>query len=164
MYVYALRLAMVLVGLAVCFALAGCSRPIGTVAGKVSYKGKPLKGGSVSLLSTEGEPSYAGEIGEDGTYTIQNARGGNYKVCVATAYLKGNPAGSGPTIPGSKKAITGKASDPDIPASGSNPRAAQEAHNIKRYVQIPDSYTKQDTTDLSYTVVGGNQTYDIELK
>jgi hypothetical protein len=46
----------------------------------------------------------------------------------------------------------------------SNPAEAAVARNAKRYVQIPESYAKPETTDLSYAFPGGDQTFDINLK
>lgn len=150
-----------LVGLAAAVGVAGCNKPVGTVTGKVSYNGLPLKGGNVTLANAEAGPSYSGTIGEDGMYTILNAQAGEYKVCVETASLKPDPSSMPKTPKVDPKAP--KSGD-DIPAVGSNPRRAQEARNVKKYVPIPDKYSKTESTDLTYTVVGGNQTNDINLK
>jgi hypothetical protein len=145
-----------------CCAIVGCGKQTGTVTGKVTYQGKILKGGTVTFQNTEsGERSFSSEIQEDGSYTVQDAFTGAYKVCVSTSALR--PASGAFAAPPTKQ-HPNKASDADIPAGGSNPRAQQEARNIKRYKQIPEDYSKPDKTDLSYTVVSGAQTHDIELK
>lgn len=148
-------------------ALAGCGRPVGTVTGKVTFGPKVVKGGNVTFVSTEGQPSMSTTISEDGTYKIANATGGNYKVCVETMSVKGPP----PSIP---SANTPKAQaldpgtkvpegyTPSSPADAS--LVAARARGAKLYVHIPDSYSDSSKTDLSYTVVGGDQTYNIELK
>jgi hypothetical protein len=53
-------------------ALAGCgdSVKVGTLSGKVTYKGKPLEFGSVTLQPVGGGPLARGTIQSDGTYTV----------------------------------------------------------------------------------------------
>lgn len=157
--------------------LAGCSRPVGTVKGKVTYMNKALKGGSVSFVSSEGRQSFSGEIGDDGSYSIANITGGDYKVCVDTSYLKpdksvmggmGGPGGKGVAPPGGDKGAKNMAPPKDaaIPEGykASNPAEGQALANAKKYVEIPLKYKDTDKTDMSYTVTGGEQKYDIELK
>ena len=161
--------ALVLVG-AVSLLLGGCARPVGTVTGKVTYQGKPLKGGNVSFHSTEGRPSFASGIAEDGTYKVPDIQGGSYKVCVETASLKPSqgapmmgPKVSGPP-PDAKTGAPPK--DADIPEGykPSAPAAGQTAANLKKYVAIPDKYAKPDQTDLTYEFKGGSDTVNIDLK
>jgi hypothetical protein len=142
-------------------AVAGCSPAIGNVAGKVTYQGKELKGGTVTLTSTQNGPNYGTEIGEDGSYSISNVRAGVYKVCVTTAHLKSENTGPMPPGGGGPKVAP---SAPDLPPTASNPRIARENHNLKRYVSIPESYSNPETTELTYTVTGGDQQHNIELK
>lgn len=157
--------------------LAGCSRPVGTVKGKVTYMNKALKGGSVTFVSNEGRQSFSGNIEEDGSYTIANATGGDYKVCVDTSFLKPNTTGTGFGGSGgkgfappsaAKGPIKGGGPPPgaDVPEGykASNPAEAQNAANAKKYVEIPAKYKDASSTDLTYTVTGGEQTFNIELK
>lgn len=162
--------------LAGCLLLAGCSRPTGTLSGKVTYMNKSLKGGTVTFVSAEGRQSYSADIKEDGTYFVMSITGGDYKVCVDTSHLKPPSAAGGYTGSGGKSA-------PPAPAAGdkkgaapppgaalpegytpSNPSEANAAANAKKYVQIPESYKDADKTDLKLTVTGGPQTFDIPLK
>ncbi|HUR52694.1 MAG TPA: hypothetical protein VMZ71_01090 [Gemmataceae bacterium] len=46
----------------------------------------------------------------------------------------------------------------------SNPADAASVQNAKRYVQIPEKYADPKNTDLTFTVGGGTQTFDIDLK
>jgi len=152
--------------------LCGCARPIGTVKGKVAYAGKALKGGSVMLVSTEGRQNFAAAIQEDGTYTIPNALSGDYKVCVDTSNMKPPTTSGGySNVPQPKSGAApkkGKSLDPgtEVPEGykPSSPADAAAAANAKRYVEIPLKYKDSDKTDLSYTVVAGDQTFDIDLK
>src|ERR1044071_9125708 len=87
--------------------LTGCARPVGSVTGKVTFKDKTLKGGNVSFVSTEGQPSRTAEIGEDGTYNIPNIIAGTYKITVETDSLRPrglppNTGGASASGPGGK--------------------------------------------------------------
>jgi hypothetical protein len=130
------------------FLVSGCSRPVGSVTGKVTYQGKPLKGGTVSFASTEGRQSFSASIADDGSYTIPNLVGGSYKVCVETESLKPPPGVKAGMGPGQNR----------------SPAAARTAENLKKYVQIPDKYSSADKTDITYEFKGGSETYNIELK
>lgn len=158
-----------------CILGAGCSRPVGSVTGKVTYKDAPLKGGNVTFISTEGYPSNSGAIGEDGTYTIPNLTAGAYKVTVDTESLhppadktayKGSGGYSAPGV--APKASQSKALDENtaIPAgyTPSSPLEAAAVKNAKKYIKIPESYRNLDTTDLSFTTTGGSNSIDLVLK
>jgi hypothetical protein len=131
----------------------GCSDPrSATVSGKVSYKGTMLKGGNVTFLSTEGKGTASTQIGEDGNYTLEKAPVGAVKICVETQSL--NPKG---------RVRTPKYAPPpgmEAPGGYTPPDPTKDA---KRYVPIPDKYAEADTTTLTYTVIKGPQTKDIEL-
>ncbi|HSQ56619.1 MAG TPA: hypothetical protein VLM40_12825 [Gemmata sp.] len=152
--------------------LAGCGKSSGSVSGKVSYQGKALKGGSVSFVSEDGGRSFAGPIKEDGTYTIPDLLSGEYKVCVETSSLNMRGGQKGPKYAGSsggKAAIpTDKGPPPGAPIpegyTPSNPAAAKADAVQKRFIPIPDKYAKPDTTDITYSFKGGNETYNIDLK
>jgi hypothetical protein len=143
------------------------------VTGKVSYQGKPVKGGTVSFQSSDGGQSFWGEIKEDGTYEVPKILGGAYKVCVETDSLKPPPnptasysgmKGKQPNQP--KEGKGGAPADAHVPEgyTPSAPPGAKQAENKKRYVQIPDKYATPAKTDLSFTANGGAETFDIELK
>ncbi len=151
--------------------LTGCGRPVGSITGKVTYQGNPVKGGNISFVSTEGEPSQTSPLAEDGSYSIPRITGGEYKVVVETASLRPTPVpqpspGKGKTkIPEQKLEA-----NPDIPAGYRPSSPADEsaikaqAFKVKRFVAIPNQYGDSNTTDLTYTAVGGSQTHNIELK
>ncbi|MDB5309323.1 MAG: hypothetical protein JWO38_3525 [Gemmataceae bacterium] len=166
---------LALSGLAVCLGLfAGCSRPTGSVTGKVTYQGKVIKGGTVSFVSTDGNPNAVSEIAEDGTYKLQTVTGGGYKVCVDTSSLKPQGegmarGGSGPApkgVGGAGVKNAGPPPDAVVPEgyTPSSPADAAMTKNARRYTAIPDQYGDPAKTDLTYTVTGGSQTHDIELK
>jgi len=55
-----------------CLAFIGCvSEPAkGEVQGKVSFKGQPVKEGSITFLNQKGEGDAEAQIGTNGTYTV----------------------------------------------------------------------------------------------
>ena len=145
-------------------AAVGCGGSPATLTGKVTYNGKNLKGGNVTLVPEGGGASFTGPIQEDGTYTIQ-ARSGSYKVCVETSSLK-PPASQGPMY-GRQKPKNVKNQPPpgaNVPEGYqmADPNAVK-AENARRYVEIPDTYAKPETTPLTVDVKGGPQTHDIPL-
>jgi hypothetical protein len=95
-------------------------------------------------------------IAEDGTYNVPAITAGTYKVCVETASLR--PGQSMMTT----KPPSGVKNQADIPAGGSSPKS--DKSHADRYVMIPFHYAQPDTTDLTYEVKSGSQTYNIELK
>jgi hypothetical protein len=145
--------------------LAGCSRQIGSVTGTVKYQGKALKGGNVTFISTEGQPSASGQIKEDGSYSVPKLTAGSYKVCVETDSLKPPKATAGPKMSIPKGA--GKI-DPNTPVpegyKPSNPAEMAVVKNAKLYTPIPPQYADPDKTDLSFTSNGSSQEFPIELK
>src|SRR5205085_628371 len=74
--------------LVVGLAVVGCGGKggTGTVSGKVTYKGAPLKGGRVGF-ATANKQNVVADIGEDGSYTAPDVPTGPAKVTVVTSYL-----------------------------------------------------------------------------
>jgi hypothetical protein len=156
--------------------VVGCSRPMASVKGRITYKGNILKGGTICFHSTEGAGDFGGYIAEDGTYSVPSVPAGTYKVVVETDTAKtrntGNNMmkGSGKMNPPAKKEESQKSKPlpPDaqekIPPGYKPSNPADMIAAKQRYVEIPSSYGKADTTPETYTVVPGDQTHDIELK
>jgi len=140
---------MLLVLLAL-IAMTGCSGGTATVTGTVKYNGQLLKGGNVTFVSTEGKPSKSASIQEDGTYTIVAVATGAVKVCVETESLNPGNRGDAPKY--------------SPPPGQKNPYGKTKADTADLYQAIPESYSKPETTKLTYTVTGGKQTFPIELK
>jgi hypothetical protein len=167
------RLFALVVGLAM-MALMGCAPSTGTVSGKVTYNGAPLKGGTVALIPEGTGMSFSTTINEDGTYSIPQVEGGKYKVCVETETLKPGATQRGPTYGG--KSLSQKMGGKDLkdiknapPPDAKLPEGykmtgpGDALEMAKRYVQIPATYGQPDTTTL-HVEVRGNTTYDIPLK
>jgi hypothetical protein len=68
--------------LLVILACAGCGR-VGQVAGKVTYRDKPVPDGTVMLLAGNGQ-AYDGKIQPDGTFLIRDVPVGTAKVSVTS--------------------------------------------------------------------------------
>lgn len=146
--------------------VAGCGRSTGSVKGTVKVGSKMLKGGSITFVSTEGQPSQGTQIKEDGSYSIPSLTSGNYKVVVQTSQLKGM-GGVGPQGGGGPKEMKAQKLDPGTAVpEGYTPSSAGNTgmgKNRALYVPIPDKYEKADTTDKTYNFPGGDQEFNIEL-
>jgi hypothetical protein len=147
------RALTLLVAAAVGLGTAGCSKPVGSLSGKVTYKGKEVKGGNVIFLKADGQTVWA-PIKEDGTYSVDKIPAGPVKVGVETSSLKPkNAPGQAP-----------RRSNP-APADAQNqPKQMDDPVELaKRYVAIPDKYEDPKTSGKEYTVTPGKQTFDIPL-
>jgi hypothetical protein len=135
--------------------LAGCGGSQGTVSGKVSYKGQPLKGGTVSIIPKAGGVVSA-PIKEDGSYTISHVPPGPARVTVETRSLRPMPkrAMPGPYAKMPKDAIPEGVKVPGVTSQG----------DPNRYVAIPDQYADPEKSGLSLDVQRGSQPHDIDLK
>jgi len=147
-------LRFVLLGLILCVSgLAGCSfgPKQGTVSGKITYKGEPLGNGTVVFIGADNNGG-SSQIGPDGTYKISNMPVGAMKITVET-----KPVGPSTTgIPGIRESDLGKM--PNVEPM----RPTKNTPN--RYVKIPDRYKLPSESGLTYEVVPGEQTHDIDLK
>ena len=125
-------------------ALAGCSRPKGIVAGKVSYNGEAVPSGTVSFYGKDDEVSSA-PIGPDGTYEATKVPLGEVKVTVTT-----------PPPPDENAAERLK----------KNPMVIDKGIDIKqqKVVSVPRKYNLPGTSGISLTVTQGSQPFDIALK
>jgi hypothetical protein len=135
----------------------GCGSSTGTVSGKVTYNGKPLKGGSVTFFVSGAKPDrVSAEIDRDGKYTAYNVPAGKAIVTVDTDRLnpkniKGKRYSPPPGVAAPKGFNEGK--------GGVSPEEAAE-----RFVEIPSKYSKEDESGLTCEVKGGAQPHDIDLK
>ncbi len=116
------------------------------VSGTVKFKGQPLPGGRVGFIADGGGATGSGTIGEDGTYKVTDAPVGPVHITVDNSMLKGEHA---------PKAAPPKR--PDMVAGG--PSEAVKG----KYVAIHPKYAQSNKTDLTYTVVPGPQTHNIDL-
>jgi hypothetical protein len=127
-------------------ALAGCGGGKAEVAGKVSYKGKPLAAGTVSMVGPDGIVRQ-GVIGADGTYAITGVAAGKVQIGVASPRPAGDGRGGRRPAPGSRIAAPG----PD------------DAPDTSKWFPIPDTYQEPSTSGLTTILKGGANRYDIDL-
>lgn len=127
---------------------AGCTGGgTGTVSGKVYYKGKELKGGTVTFVPADQASKFC-RIGEDGSYSIPDVPVGEAKIKVETESLK---------------AVAGYSYKPpkDAPEGYKPPDLKEQG---KRYIPIPGKYADKEESGLKYKVTTGKQDYDIKLE
>lgn len=142
----------------VALALAGCSDRAVAVRGKVTYQGKPLAGGSVTLVGPTGLV-YAGAVQADGTYTIDGVPAGSVKIGVtgppnrsaAKPAPGGRDGGRGGDVT-SRGAPDGAAPAPPPPAPTAGPS-----------VSVPAQFADPNASGLTGTVESGKP-LDIDVK
>jgi hypothetical protein len=129
---------------------AGCGGPRRTadhikLTGKVTYKNKPVTGGTLNFVTSDGFSS-RGVIDPEGNYSI-DAPVGEAKITVDNRML--NPTNRGARMPQAGRG-PGRPGDEPTPVKGT-------------YVAIPNKYYTPDTSDLTVKVTKDLQTYDITL-
>jgi hypothetical protein len=135
----------------VSLSLAGCGESLATVSGKVTLNDKPLTGGTVILVSEDGKKTEQVPIQADGKYSSDKVPLGNVKVAVWPP-----PVFKKAALPPGYKA-------PNLPPGAPNAgvyadRPDEESFDIPKTLQDPK------TSNLTVTVKGGSQTFDIPLK
>lgn len=70
--------------LGVLLGLVGCSggKPVGSVTGKVTYKGNPVTSGSINFFAPDKGVAFDAPLGSAGEYTIAQIDAGTYKVYI----------------------------------------------------------------------------------
>jgi hypothetical protein len=150
------------------FALGCGGSKTAKLSGKVLFDNKPLPGGTITFYPADGgklNPASTA-IQEDGTYSLDNAPTGEVKVSVSNAHLKGandgikrGPGGGPPPASQNIKA------PPEVMAKMPQQPPDNKLTPIGKYIPIPDKYGKPETSGLSTTIKGGNQTdVNFELK
>lgn len=127
---------------AVLLAAAGCSRPTGTVSGKVTFEDQPLPAGSVSFVHEDGT-TVSGSI-QQGNYSIDKVPTGPCTVVVVSL-----PPPRSMWNPQQKQMVGG-----DAGSSG----------KLRKGIAIPSRYGDPKQSDLHYEVTSGRQNYPIDLK
>jgi hypothetical protein len=119
-------------------ALAGCSSapPRGEVRGKVTFKGKPVKEGTVEFLNLDQGGAAEAPIGPEGIYEVKGGLPvGEYVVIVTPPYHLVD-------------------TDPGKTPPSMMPKPAPD---------IPLKFRSQDTTSLKAPVKEGNNEFDFDL-
>ena len=129
----------------------------GTVTGTVSYKGTPIPAGTIVFTPDSGEPAVNAPIA-DGKYTADKVPPGPAKVSVSSTVAEGG--GMTPMQMALQK--SGGKPPEDMPEGAR--KLMEGASQAKRGVKIPDDYGDPAKSGLTYTVKGGKQTQDFDLK
>ena len=131
-----------LVAALLALAASGCGKPTGNISGKVIYEGKPLPGGYVNFTNEGDSPAVqTSTIQPDGSYSISHMPVGPAKITVQGILGPAGPA-ENPVVPGGSMGGAGG----------------------RKTVYVPPRYANTSTSDLTYPVVSGGQSHDIELK
>jgi hypothetical protein len=150
----------VLFGASLIFAVAafGCAKnphAPAKVSGSVSYKGNPVKGGTIQFYGSDGA-AYSCQISPDATYSVTDIPEGELVVTVETESI--NPA--------RKAAVGGKDYERRMSTMQPPPpdRAPPPASQLQGfYVKIPEKYGNSKTSPVTVVIKSGRQVRDIEL-
>jgi hypothetical protein len=138
-----LRRSLPVLAMALVLGCGGESQPeLADVKGKVTYKGKPLPGGTVAFQGPDGKGRGVGPIMRDGTYSLKCPPG---KVQAAVV-----------TRPPSAESMSSVEKRPAV-------REVHMPSNVDPRSLPPQQYERFDTSGLSYEVKAGGQTIDIKL-
>jgi len=134
----------------------------GKITGKVTYNGNPLKGGEVWYINEAKQQTQSGQIGEDGSYTVDRVPAGECKVVVKTKQLLQQASAGGGS--GGKGPPPGKGKEaPKISNEAGYEKPSGEDAK-RKFVAIPTRYEDAATTPLTYTVRRGSQENDLKLE
>ena len=136
--------AVLSVGLAL--AAAGCGGGTGTVAGTVTFRGKPVPGGSVVLYCAD-KQIVRGLIGPDGTYAIPNVPAGPAAV----------------TVQAHARVPDGLRLKQTLPPAKDGPTPPDAAPQADKATALPPRYALPEESGLSVVVGPGPTPFDIPL-
>jgi hypothetical protein len=151
------------VTLMVAVLVAGCRGQgpgTGTVSGRVLVDGAPLPGGRITFEPSSGGNPVMAVLGEDGSYPRVELPFGEIRVRVDNRELQraAVPRSFNPPAPALQKALAKKGKGGGIPVDPPPPPSIPG-----RYVKIIPKYYQTESSGLTFTVEGGEQTHDIVL-
>jgi hypothetical protein len=127
-----------LMGLVGVFGCSGASK--GLVNGTVTYKDKPVNSGTITFFDAKGT-GFQGTI-TNGSYIVPDVTAGEVKICVSSP--RPSVAGGGGRGMAAKNKGTG-------------------GPNTADWTKLPEKYERPETTDLKFTVKGGENNHPIVL-
>jgi len=154
----------------------GCGPQLAEVTGSVKLNDQPLPGGTIYFVAANGKGApQGGTIDENGNYKLK-APIGDCLVYVDNRGLQEGdtgPVGSAGTGPknlpgtrGGKGPAVGP--PPDVLKKMREEKGVPDATGTTRpkgkYVPIPSKYYTTTTSELTYTVKSGQNTYNVELR
>jgi hypothetical protein len=126
-------------------AATGCGPSPSNVSGKVTYRGQALGQATVSFFGNNGE-IHSTLADMHGEYNLTNVPAGSYKVAVQS-----HP----PIPPGLIKM--------QPPGSTYSTQPVWKAKKTLKSLLIPPNYADPEKSGLVVMLIGGNQTFDIDL-
>lgn len=126
----------------------------GVLSGKITYKGQPVNGASLHLISpSSADTNITIPVSQEGTFQSSNIPPGEYKIVV-----------DAPPPPQQAMRMP--------PTKGMDPAKAEEMRQKLQQVQgdqkptiaFPNKYKRVDQTDLKCNIKEGDQKLDLELK
>jgi hypothetical protein len=134
--------------------LSGCGPSLGSLSGKVTYRGKELTSGTVLLLGSDGVPLSA-LIGPDGSYRFDSVPIGPARLGVSSPApvvekqkINNWSRGRAQVKPGVQ--VANRASAPKAGASG--------------WFPIPAKFAAPETSGLACAIKGAGDTHQIEMR
>jgi len=134
-------------GLVALLCAFGCASKSATVAGKVTFQGQPVGGGSVIVYCPDKQIA-RGIIGPDGSYSIPNVPCGSAVV----------------TVQAPMRLPDGLRLRQNVPPSTGGPVPPTLGADDTNRVQIPQRYALPEESGLVVVVDRAHVTYDIDLK
>lgn len=117
--------------------VAGCGKGKGTVSGRVTYGGKPVVSGTVSMIASD-DIQYSGSISPDGTYSISGVPNGPVRILVSSPNSNAVKPGGPPPTSGTQGDIEGA--------------PAQPAAKPGEWTELPGKYADPAQSGLTGTV------------
>ena len=139
----------------------------GNISGKVLYQGKPLRAKAVTFFPSSGSGAFTSRIEQDGSYRVEKVPVGKVKI-VIVPLVERSGTKQQPKVEAMAKAMkSGKMKISEESRKKMPPgfkEALEDSSSSGGIGPIPAQYTDPEKSVLEYTVIGGSQTHDIELK
>lgn len=129
------------------------------ISGNISYKGKPIKGGQMFFVTTDGQ-SYPATISSDGTYQCNDLPIGEMIITVSTESVSGTKADPGANTTQGKMYMKLQTQRPG-PSGGGGGGTPPPKEDL--YVKIPEKYKNAKTSPITHVLVKGRQLKDFDL-
>jgi hypothetical protein len=150
--------------LLLCLGLTGCGGiKYGEVTGTVTYKGKPLPGGTIHFWPQGPGAPAAANLHEDGTYTA-TVPVGDVTVTIETESLAGRPPAPIPRMWQKGRHGTGVPPEVMEQIKAQIEQQTKEQAQHGKYVKIESKFSKPETSGIKTTIHTGTQEVNVELQ